>query len=62
MAQELSPRLHQRHTAGRLAIDPRIMPSEQARRLRRHRSGGCRYRHYARSTDGVRLHASGGAI
>ena len=49
MAQELSPRLHQRHTAARLAIDPPIMTSEQARRWRRHRSGRCRYRHYARS-------------
>jgi hypothetical protein len=61
MAQELSPRLHQRHTAARLAIDPPIMTSEQLRRWRRHRSGGCRYRHYARSPDGVRLHACGGA-
>jgi hypothetical protein len=34
MAQELSPRLHQRHTAARLAIDPPIMTSEQARRWR----------------------------
>ena len=60
MAQELSPRLHQRHTAARLAIDPPIMTSEQARRWRPHRSGRCRYRHYARSFQRLRGVPQGG--